>query len=74
MYPNPSTGFITLALGNQHGFETLQIFDLNGKMVYQTNLAIVDELKTINIAALSAGVYIVRASGKNTFVSKLIKE
>lgn len=74
MYPNPSTGFITLALGKQHGFETLQIFDVNGKVVYQTNLAIVDELKTINIAALSAGVYTVRASGKNSFVSKLIKE
>lgn len=74
VYPNPSAGLVTIAMGKQHGFEKIQLFDVAGKVVLSIPVAAQDENKMVDIAMLPSGVYTLRATGSSHFVSKLIKE
>lgn len=56
LYPNPSNGFVSIESARQ--ISSLQITDLNGKVVGQFELS--DNSTTLNIGHLSHGVYFVK--------------
>jgi hypothetical protein len=67
LYPNPSTGEFTISSSSPfRKEEELSIFDINGKLVYRSNLK---EQKTNLILTLSQGVYYYTI----TTVNKLLK-
>jgi hypothetical protein len=72
-YPNPVSDVLNLGLKNlsTHEFSTLEIVDLNGRVLFLTN----EITEKINLpASLKAGTYLIRLKGdKNTFIKKLVK-
>lgn len=65
IFPNPATGFITIAAET---VSTIAIFDMNGKMIMES------EQTQIDISTLSNGVYsVVIVSRNSRSVKKLVK-
>jgi len=69
VYPNPATS--TLHIEND--FKAVQMFDMTGKMVYQTRD---NTSKVVNIDHLSAGLYIIAIKDMNNqkLVDKFVKK
>jgi Secretion system C-terminal sorting domain/SdrD B-like domain len=77
LYPNPADQNVLFEIQKvTAGNYTLRIYDLLGRVVYNTNVNINGQglRGTVKTAFLSKGVYIVEISGKNTLARrKLIK-
>lgn len=72
VYPNPATDIVTLQTSNNFQVVSAEIFDLNGRKVYESN--VVNE--TISIQSLASGTYILLAKDSEGTLSthKLIKQ
>lgn len=68
-FPNPSKDFINVQIENDNQVESIQIFDINGKLV--NNLSDFKSEK-IDISRLSPGAYILKAKINGNVVSKKI--
>jgi hypothetical protein len=69
VYPNPATS--TLNIDND--FKALQIFDMTGKMVYQTGD---NSTRVVNVGNLTKGLYIIAITDMNDkkLVAKFVKK
>ena len=78
IYPNPSSGIITIALpeGLQKDESDIDVYSLNGKLVYShTNRLSGDNTFTIDLSSLTHGVYLVKVhSGNEFFTQRIILE
>ena len=74
VYPNPSTGLITLSLAPSKAGATIQVMDVMGKIVYSENVKnFAFEKYNLNLESLAKGIYsisIIRPTG--TEVKKII--
>lgn len=73
VYPNPSTGILNLASKNNTAINTIQLTDLNGRVVRNINANSVSETQ-INISDLTSGLYFLNVqtdSGSGT--TKVVK-
>ena len=69
VYPNPSTGNITVTL-NSEDYTTLHILDVSGKVCVE--IKVTENTQTIDITNLNNGVYILKFTGEtNTYTSKI---
>ncbi|KQO22330.1 hypothetical protein ASF10_08045 [Flavobacterium sp. Leaf82] len=68
-YPNPSTDFVNIQSENNNEVESVQIFDLNGKLV--SNKTDFNANK-IDVTRLNQGAYILKAKVNGTEISKKI--
>ena len=69
IFPNPTQDYINISSNST--ISALQIFDITGKQVFQTNT--VNE--TVDVSFLNAGIYLVKMQGNNVnVVKKLIKK
>jgi hypothetical protein len=57
IYPNPTNKLITVDLGNNNAIEKITLFDIQGKVIYET-LEFTNSRIQINMANLSEGIYI----------------
>ncbi|MCF8276413.1 MAG: T9SS type A sorting domain-containing protein [Flavobacteriales bacterium] len=77
VYPNPTRGEIVLDItGNSNGL-TLQILDMNGKLVYAANTGSISSglRKTVDLSGLASGMYFLKLDdGSASTTKKLIKE
>lgn len=74
LFPNPSNGKMVISYANYSGKMTIQIVDLNGRIVYSDAIATFDNTKEINVTNLNAGVYIVKIeTEQSNFIKKIIK-
>ncbi|WP_264529471.1 T9SS type A sorting domain-containing protein [Flavobacterium sp. N502540] len=69
IFPNPSTDFVKLKTNNEDGIESVQIFDLNGKLVSDRTNFTTDKM---DVSKLDPGVYILKAKVNRVMVSKKI--
>ncbi len=68
VFPNPATSVLNLK--NASDFNSIDIFDITGKLVFSSKTSV----ETINIQNLHAGAYLIRAYGQNKqFVAKFVK-
>ena len=67
LYPNPSTGKITIDLGLNSGYNALSIYDFMGKMVKQTKLDQSTQKIQLDLSSLSSGMYLVRLNSKDQY-------
>lgn len=72
IFPNPATHAISIKSAAQNEISNVQVFDLLGKQVMDTEL----NNNSLNISALSAGMYMVKinAVNGNSITKKIIKE
>jgi len=69
LYPNPAGNTLNLVFDQQNLPEKVEIVDICGRTVFSMN--VIDETTTINISALQAGVYFIKA---DNIVKKFIKK
>jgi hypothetical protein len=76
--PNPTSGMLNIQLPDGlKGTISLQVFDLNGRVIKRQNLASDgNALSTsIDVSGLQSGVYIIKAqSGSNSLTNRFIKK
>ncbi|MBC8643735.1 T9SS type A sorting domain-containing protein [Flavobacterium lindanitolerans] len=73
MYPNPSTGIVNLSGKNNVAINTIQLTDLNGRVVRNINANGVSETQ-INISELTSGVYFLNIqTDSGTGTTKVVK-
>lgn len=74
IYPNPSDGLVTIEINSLHKTEvSMDIIDVNGKIVYSGILHPGSVAEEINLAHFSSGLYYVRVISKDYLgIRKLI--
>ena len=75
MYPNPAESQVTISNSSNIQLEKAAIYDMNGKLISETDLRTMTGEKVIDVSYLSAGVYIVQiTSDESSAIKRLIKE
>jgi len=75
LYPNPSTGTVTLELSRDDASDLeVEIYSLSGKMVYRNAYSSVTNVQEkIDLSNVARGMYVLRVRSENEiFVSKLV--
>jgi hypothetical protein len=74
--PNPFQELIQFSISNLRNEKiAIQVFDINGKVVYVKEHFVENKLITINLSNLSAGMYLVKLNRKDfNHFSKIIKK
>ena len=72
IFPNPSTGNISVYISNQHLNEIIEIYSINGSLV-RTVLLSSDAIQ-VDIEDLPSGLYCIRLKGRTDQVIKLVKQ
>ena len=71
IYPNPSTGSITLQLPNSEGVKQIYIMDVVGKQVLQTTVESTISRKELDLQSLQRGIYnVILVGGDQGMVNK----
>jgi len=74
IFPNPTSGEISIAFSGKHGPKQLYIFNSMGQVIYSDTFS-GSEIKNINLAGLQKGLYIVRiSSGQNSYTGRFIRK
>lgn len=73
VYPNPSTGNITVRINNYNGLVAVKVIDINGRQVYGFDKVTFNNEKSFDLSQLSAGIYMIDISGEGLkYVEKII--
>ena len=73
VYPNPTDSFLNIKLPDSFISQnlTIQLYDVNGRLVANSKPTITDNQITINVNTLSNGVYLLHLNNNNQKWSKL---
>lgn len=72
--PNPASDVITIATKNNIQVNSVQLVDMNGRIVKEMNTSF-DNQATMNISEINSGVYFVKVNSQNGVgTSKIIKK
>jgi len=75
VFPNPSSGQITLISRGNSSIEYIEVFNITGKLMYHTEFNDSILQRNISLSSLDAGIYILRAkSESHTFTTRIILE
>src|SRR5690606_23712317 len=75
LYPNPASNVVNLVNKTNISLEKMMIYDINGKLVSQTDLRTMQGQQAVDVSTLASGVYVVQIIGDNaSTVKRLIKE
>jgi extracellular elastinolytic metalloproteinase len=74
IYPNPTNSIFNLKVNGYSGKLSIKVIDLNGRVILEDSEDNASSIKTINLSAFQAGMYIVKVQGDDlNFTQKLIK-
>jgi hypothetical protein len=75
VYPNPADNVVNLVNKTNISLEKMMIYDINGKLVNQTDLRTMQGQTAVDVSSFAPGVYVVQIIGDNaSTVKRLIKE
>jgi hypothetical protein len=76
VFPNPTTGFFEIQINGQIQDGDLELFDSNGRIVYEGKMnTLENSSKTIDISSLANGVYFLRIKNEElSHTHKIIKK
>jgi hypothetical protein len=66
VYPNPANEQLFIQLDENDTYETVQILDLNGKLLLNQLTENQTSLR-LDVSGLPAGLYLLRVQGQNSF-------
>jgi len=72
VYPNPTKGQLNIAVNNYSGKLSVQVFDINGRKVYNEDVNDFNAQSAINMSNLQKGVYVVKVNGDNLDFSQKV--
>ena len=73
VFPNPSNGQITIRSRGNATIENVEVFNIAGKLMYNSDFTNSVSQRTINLSSLNTGVYILKAkSESHIFTTKII--
>jgi hypothetical protein len=75
VYPNPATDRITVNSGGATSVYTIEVFDLNGRLIKKTRS--LKPITDLNTKGMAAGVYTVRVTDRQSkvlMIQKIIKQ
>ncbi|MFT3793609.1 T9SS-dependent M36 family metallopeptidase [Flavobacterium sp.] len=73
VYPNPSNGTFNVRISQYVGKVSMQVVDINGRVVYNTNNEDFNVEKTVNLSHLQTGMYVLKVNGSEiNFTQKLM--
>jgi len=73
VYPNPSNAVFNVRIAQYTGAVTMQVVDLNGRVVYAQNESNFNVEKSINLGHLAKGVYILKVNTSDfNYADKII--
>jgi hypothetical protein len=74
LFPNPARDFITISNGTDVMINSIEIYDMNGRLVHQLKVDSTSD-QTINVSELTTGMYFINiTSDQATVVKRLIKK
>ena len=71
VYPNPATNFITVSSNINLAINSIEMFDINGRMVKRISYKDISNPE-VNISDIAAGVYMMKISSNNGVATKKI--
>jgi hypothetical protein len=72
--PNPSNGVFNISINQYSGNVTIQVVDLNGRIVYSAKNEMFNSEKAIDLKSVESGIYVLRISGGDlNYSQKIIK-
>lgn len=72
--PNPSNGIYNININNYIGKVTIQVIDLNGRLVYDAKNIDFNNQKSIDLSSYQSGMYVLRIDSEDfNYSKKLIK-
>jgi predicted extracellular nuclease len=75
LYPNPAEDVLILRYKGAQALEQAVIYDINGRAIMRLSLGEMQEEKTIDVAALASGVYVLQIqAGHGMVVKRFVKE
>jgi Zn-dependent metalloprotease len=75
LYPNPNNGLFQIFVGNDNEFNSISIYDGQGRMVYYNSIEKNDDLLNVDIQNFSSGIYFIILRSDNSKVNfRIIKE
>jgi hypothetical protein len=72
VYPNPSNGVVNLNITDFSGNLNIQLFDINGREVYKSNVSDFSIEKSIDVSQFQSGIYILKLEGEELSYSEKI--
>lgn len=72
IYPNPVKDVLNINVKDFSGKVLVKIVDINGREVYNQNVADFNNTNVINLESLASGIYILKLQGENLNYSKKI--
>ena len=75
VFPNPTTGQFTMVKPYNLKLETLEIFDISGRLILKEDLSLTTESKVIDISSMPVGTYLCVFNGNGEeLVKRIIKK
>ena len=71
VYPNPTTDVLNVNLNSLSNAKSLQVYDMNGKMVYNQDLSAHSSLITVPVSSLKSGNYMIYVKGEGHTHTKM---
>jgi hypothetical protein len=72
IYPNPTNGLVNININNYIGELQINVYDLNGRQVYNQNVTNFNNTNAIDLESLSTGIYVLKLNGENLNYSEKI--
>lgn len=72
VYPNPTNGNLNIRINGYNGKVTIQVIDINGRIVNEFKNEDFNIEKSINLNDLQSGVYMLKVSGDDINITKKI--
>ena len=72
IYPNPSDGLINVEIEGFNQSTFIQVYDLGGKIVYQENTEMFNQVITLDLSFLEKGTYILTENSNDKIYTSLI--
>ncbi len=75
IYPNPTNGLLNINIANYVGELQINVYDLNGRQVYNHNVTDFNNTNAVNLESLSSGIYVLKLQGESlNYSEKIIVE
>jgi extracellular elastinolytic metalloproteinase len=72
VFPNPSNGLLNIAIAKYSGKLNVELYDMNGRKVFNQNMNDFSSEKAINLHSLQSGIYLLRLEGEDLSFSRKI--